>query len=91
MARTAVRRWALLPVGLIAMVAVGDEFPTATYRSGQTRERLWKCPKCQRVERTRLSEPQCYGTPERSHLRRATRPVAGSAGLVPSDGRPLFR
>jgi hypothetical protein len=90
MAGTAVRKWALLPVSLIAMVAAFDEFPTATYRSGQPRERLWQCLRCQRVESTRLPEPQCKGSPERPHSRSVTRPVPRSAGLSPSDERALF-
>jgi hypothetical protein len=90
MASTSARRWALLPVGLIAMVAAFDEFPEARYRSGR-RDRLWQCPKCQRVELSRLREPQCSGTPERPHSRRAADPVTGGAGLEPSDRRRLFR
>jgi hypothetical protein len=90
MAATSARRWALLPVSLIAMMAAYDEFPTATLRGGP-QGRLWQCLECQRVEWTRLRKPRCAGTPEYPHPRRVAQPIAEDAGLGPSDHRRLFR
>lgn len=104
MARTSPRRWMLLPVALIALLASdgyessgysSGEMPEATLRDGGGGGRLWQCPACQRVERVLLEEPVCLGTPdtqESRHSRTLTRPVPTSKiGLLsPTDDRFLF-
>jgi hypothetical protein len=89
MAGTSARRWALLRVGLIAMVAMYDELPTETLRTGPP-ERLWKCLSCQRVERTALWKPRCYG-PEEPHPGHRTQLIDEGVGVMPTDSDQFFR
>jgi hypothetical protein len=96
MARTSTRRWALLPVVLIALPARGrfggGRIPIVSYRRAARRGRLWQCPvpTCLRVELVMLPGPRCSGTPEDPHEVAEARPVRKDAGLAPSDDRQLF-
>jgi hypothetical protein len=101
MTRTYPRKWTLLRVALIALLAsdsypagYGDgETPTVTYLSVGARKRLWQCPVCQRVEATLLSKPECSGTPESRHDATGAKPVSRRKipALSPTDNRRLFR
>lgn len=97
MAGTSLRRWTVLPVMLVALLAThgyGDELPITTYQSDGDEEdpgQLWRCPKCGRVERVQLvDEPRCPGNPRGSHLPKDAIPVSEEDGFAPEDDLPLF-
>lgn len=89
------RRWALVHLALVALVASysDGELPRATYVHGADRGRLWQCPRptCMRVEQVLLHRPRCYGTPEKKHDPEYADPVSEDEDLRPSDTRHLFR
>ncbi len=90
MAGTSLRRWALLPVVLITLLAmIGDELPEVTYQSGVPLGLPWKCPRCGHEERTPLPKPLCRGEPTNRHEPKDAKRVS-EQNFRPSGGPPVF-
>lgn len=90
MAGTSLRRWTLLPVVLMTLLAmIGDELPEVTYQSGVSLGLPWKCPRCGHEERTRLPKPLCRGEPRKRHKATDAKRVS-EQNFRPSGGPPVF-
>lgn len=96
MAGTSPRRWMLLPVTLVALLAseFGDELPITSYQSGADEAdagQLWRCPRCGRVERHELlADPQCSGKPKYAHPFADAQAVSEDEGFTPRDDDHVF-
>jgi hypothetical protein len=93
MARTSLRGWALLPVTLSIMLAWygGRGGDVISFRPGPDDEQLWRCPRCHRVEQTRLPDPRCPGPPDQRHDLEYADQVSSDDGIRPSGGPNIFR
>jgi hypothetical protein len=83
--------WRLGPVAiLMVLTMLGGENAETSYQP-RARIRVYRCPKCKRVERSLLLNPVCPGTEEPKHNACIAEAVTDSPLPDATDKRHLFR